>query len=100
MTTACTRAEEALARVREFVRGEQQRMAPVNPEAVAADERFMELAADAVRTCTRESLAALLGEIRGLSHYFCSYSPRLDDLDPILDDLYRAVRDGMAELET
>lgn len=97
VSTACARAREVLSRVREFVGAEQQRVAPIHPEALERDARFMQFADEALRTCTPESLRALMTEIRGLSHYFCSYSPRLTELDPLLDDLYRAVRDGLED---
>lgn len=97
MNAACIHAAEVLSRIQEFVHAEQRRMAPVDPRAIARDERFMTLTAQAIRTCTQESLNEVLQEIRGLSHYFCSYSPRLMDLDPLLDELFVAIQDAIAE---
>lgn len=92
----CDRAARALARIRDFVHDERKRISDIPEEAIVRDDRFLDLATEAIARCDRDSLRHLVSEIRGLSHYFCFYSPRLDELDPILDDLYGAVRDAVA----
>jgi hypothetical protein len=64
------------------------------------EDEFLHAAREALSACDEESLKSLLGQMRGLSHYFCSYCSDLTQLDKLLDDFYIKTKEALVKVRS
>jgi len=89
----CRDAAAALAALRSYVVAEQGRVRNhVGPEFLHRDLRFLHAADSALSECDLNQIQALLGDMRGLRHYFGSYCSDLNRLDALIEALYASIQ--------
>jgi len=75
-----------------FVLKEQERAGGVQVDFNGRDRIFLDKARSAIESGESTELRELLKEMRGLSHYFCSYSKNTKALDTLLDNFFSSVQ--------
>ena len=97
--TYCKKAAIDLERIRELIlKSKESAEKQQKSEYLERDLDFIEQAESVLVSCEAEKLQQLIDEMRGLSHYFGSYSLSIEQLDVLLDDFYKKVQKAILAL--
>lgn len=80
-----------------FVQQEQKQAGGVQVDFNGRDRAFLDKAKNVIEGGRKSELRELLEEMRGLSHYFCSYSKNTKALDTLVDNFYSSIQKAVHE---